>query len=79
MVHKTSTKIFPDMLFSKNDSPEQYLKKTTTFPEKSNDKAFKEIKKHLLDHCSNSAGKPGCFNFNFYSLKIHFKQNYQKN
>ena len=43
MVHNSSTKIFPDTLFLQNDSPEQYLKKKT-FPAKSNDKTFKEIK-----------------------------------
>ena len=28
MVHISRTKIFPDTLFSQNDRPEQYLKKT---------------------------------------------------
>ena len=43
MVHNSSTKIFPDTLFSQNESPEQcFLKKA--FPEKSNHKTFKEIK-----------------------------------
>ena len=43
MVHISRTKIFPDTLFSQNDRPEQYLKKT--FPEKSNDIFnFREIK-----------------------------------
>ena len=43
LVHNSRTEIFPDMLFLQNDTPEQYLK--IIFPEKSDDKAFKEIYK----------------------------------
>ena len=42
LVHNSKTRIFSDMPFSQNDSPERIKK--NTFPEKSNDKTFKKLK-----------------------------------
>ena len=63
LVHNSRTRIFSDMPFSQNDSPERTKK--NTFPEKSNDKTFKEIKKFhwaiapIVQQNQNAAKKSG--------------------
>ena len=54
-VYNTRTKIFSDMLFLQNDSPEQYSK--YHFQRNLISKKLK----YFIGHCSNSAEKPECW------------------
>ena len=68
LVHNSRTKILPDMPFSQNDSPEQYLKKH--FQRNLMIKHLKKFKNFIttLTHENqNPAKKSGC---HFYSLSI---------